>query len=389
MVLLGVSACGGDLTIAPPTASSAGSAVRADSAQRALDDLAAAVRAGRAAGDAGALVQTVTGNARRLGIRDLWLSYLDGDGGALSSAQRRRFGADAWVGTVQVTYRLTADAARTRMEVAVTFDLRHARTIVVAIGDHGRRSPLWLRGQVHVERGPGTLVVLAEADGDGSDVAPLARRAVRQVRRVIPRWHGILVVEVPATQDELESVLDAPAGTYAAIAAVTTSVDGSRVPGSPVHIFVNPNVFGTLGHSGAQVVITHEATHVATGAPFADMPTWLLEGFADYVALAHADVPVHKAAAQILQRVRRHGPPRRLPTAADLAPSAGGLGATYEEAWLACRYLAGRFGQAKLIALYRAATDGTPVPRLFEALLGISQRQFVEGWRVDLRRLAR
>ena len=31
--------------------------------------------------------------------------------------------------------------------------------------------------------------------------------------------------------------------------------------------------------------MSHEATHVATDATFASMPTWLLEGFADFVAL--------------------------------------------------------------------------------------------------------
>ena len=44
--------------------------------------------------------------------------------------------------------------------------------------------------------------------------------------------------------------------------------------------------------------MSHESTHVATDAPFATMPTWLLEGFADFVALDHAGVPVEKAAGK-------------------------------------------------------------------------------------------
>ena len=60
--------------------------------------------------------------------------------------------------------------------------------------------------------------------------------------------------------------------------------------------------------------MSHEATHVATGASFATVPTWLLEGFADYVALDDAGVPVDVAAAQALERIREDGLPDRLPT---------------------------------------------------------------------------
>ena len=63
-------------------------------------------------------------------------------------------------------------------------------------------------------------------------------------------------------------------GQYQSIAAVTTSVDGSRARRSPSHVFVNPQVFLPLRPRGAQVVITHEATHVATHAshePRADL----------------------------------------------------------------------------------------------------------------------
>ena len=56
--------------------------------------------------------------------------------------------------------------------------------------------------------------------------------------------------------------------------------------------------------------MSHEATHVATGAALSTMPTWLLEGFADYVALAHVDLPVSVTASQILGQVRKHGSAR-------------------------------------------------------------------------------
>jgi hypothetical protein len=216
----------------------------------------------------------------------------------------------------------------------------------------------------------------------------LASHALRDVAKVLPRWQGRLVVEVPADEAGLDQALDASQEQYANIAAVTTTVDGSLVPGTPVHVFLNPRVFDRLGPRGAQVVLSHETTHVATDAAFADLPTWLLEGFADYVALAHAGISVSTAASQILARIRKTGPPDHLPTAAELDPTANGLGATYEEAWLATRFIAQEYGEAKLVAFYRTVGSGEKVERAFRTVLGTSQRVFVARWQADLRELA-
>jgi hypothetical protein len=136
------------------------------------------------------------------------------------------------------------------------------------------------------------------------------------------------------------------------------------------------------------VVLSHEATHVATDASFASMPTWLLEGFADFVALDHAGIPLGTAASQILKRVRDKGAPTHLPTTGDLDPSAQALGATYEEAWTACRYLGQRYGEAKMIAFYRAVDHGASTQQAFLRVLGTTQPAFVRAWSRDLARLA-
>jgi hypothetical protein len=223
---------------------------------------------------------------------------------------------------------------------------------------------------------------------DADHYLAMATRALTDVAKVLPGWQGRLVVEVPADEAGLDRSLDADQEQYANIAAVTTTVDGSLVPGTPVHVFLNPRVFDGLGPRGAQVVLSHETTHVATNAAFADLPTWLLEGFADYVALAHAGIPVSTAASQILARIRKSGPPDHLPTAAELDPTANGLGATYEEAWLATRFIAREYGESKLVAFYRRVGAGEDVEKAFQRVLGTSQAAFVARWRVDLRDLA-
>ncbi|HSK34760.1 MAG TPA: hypothetical protein VK903_14870, partial [Propionicimonas sp.] len=210
----------------------------------------------------------------------------------------------------------------------------------------------------------------------------------RQVRRVLPDWRGPLLVEIPRSGAQLEAALQSQPEQYANIAAVTTTADGSLAPDAPVRVFVNPTVFGKLKARGAQVVMSHEAVHVATEATFTSMPTWLLEGFADYVALDDAGVPVELAAGQILARIRKDGLPRGLPTSQDLDPSATGLGATYEEAWLACRFLAQEYGADRLLRFYRTVSAGASAQEAFRSELGTTQRQFVTKWREDLARLA-
>jgi hypothetical protein len=234
----------------------------------------------------------------------------------------------------------------------------------------------------------GRALVITVGDHGPRDL-DLARQALVDVAKVLPAWHGRLVLEAPASEEQLNHVLAAPEGQYANIAAVTTSVDGSLVPGAPVHVFLNPGVFDGLGPRGAQVVVSHETTHVATDATFTtDVPTWLLEGFADYVALAHAGIPVATAASQILARIRKEGPPDHLPTAGDLDPSATGLGATYEEAWLATRFMAQKYGEARLVTLYRRVSGGLSVSDAFRRVLGTNEAAFVKRWRADVRRLA-
>ena len=49
---------------------------------------------------------------------------------------------------------------------------------------------------------------------------------------------------------------------------------------------------------------------MATGAAVSSSPTWLLEGFADYVALADVDLPVSLSASQILGEVSARAGPR-------------------------------------------------------------------------------
>jgi hypothetical protein len=385
--------CSSDEDVKPPKPSADDSSQRAEAAQHTLDQLVRALQerspdsAKRlAAPGASALLASVAANARSLDVRQLSLRYID-DGAPLTSTQSSEFGSRAWIGTVELQYAFgQVDTTPSRVETVVVFTPDGGGARIASFGDNDDRTPLWLADRLSVVRQGSTLVAVA---GDSAGRYPrLAARAVVQVRRTLPGWHGDLVVEVPRTRAELDAALRAEPDEYDDIAAVTTTEDGSLASGAPVRVFVNPDVYDKLADRGAQVVMSHEATHVATGATFVNMPTWLLEGFADYVALNHVGVPVSLAAGQILARIRKHGLPHHLPTSADLNPTANGLGATYEEAWLACRFLGQAFGQARLIAFYYAVSGGTTEKRAFRQVLGTTEGAFVVRWRADLAHLA-
>lgn len=392
-VLLGLTGCSGDTSVTPPSPPGETSSGRAASAQQTLGDLQDAVAAhdetaaaALATGDARPVLAAMARNAATLDLRDISLRLVDDQSG-LDDQESARLGRGAWAATVELTYRLADwDTQPTRVETRIVLAPVDGRELVAAVGGGDVRTPLWLTGPVTALTDARALVVAS------TDAAPRylahARQALVDVGKVLPGWRGRLVLEAPASEEQLHQALAAPAGQYANIAAVTTTVDGSLVPDAPVHVFLNPRVFDALGPRGAQVVVSHEATHVATDATLAEVPTWLLEGFADYVALAHAGIPVRTAAAQVLERVRTEGPPDGLPTAADLDPTASGLGATYEEAWLAARFIAQEHGERRLVAFYRQVSGGTSVADAFRSVLGTTEAAFVTRWRADLRDLA-
>lgn len=327
-------------------------------------------------------------NVHELGVTDLSLRFVDEQAGAISDSARRTLGRAAWVADVELGWRVEGfDEEVSQMEVALTLvDTPDGAAFGSAEAAYGKPAPLWLLTDLAVQRSRRALVAVAD-ERRLPRYVQLAQEAVRDVRAVLPRQRSRLVVEVPASQAQLDQVLDAPPAAYESIAAVTATVDGSMDRSSPVHILVNPRVFSKLGDKGAQIVMSHEATHVAVGAATATMPLWLLEGFADYVALARSDLPVSVTASQILAEVREQGPPASLPGPDEFDPSNKLLGTSYEAAWLACRLLAERYGEHRLVDFYTSVDQGRS---LEEALvdLGTTKAEFTAQWRDYLRGLA-
>ncbi len=246
----------------------------------------------------------------------------------------------------------------------------------------------WDQGRVAAVRGEHALVLgVGQSTGTLSAIAAEADRAVPAVNAAWPRpWAGRVVVLVPGSPEAMAALLGRPADTYRGMAAVTTGSTGAA-PAPADRIVVNPAGYAELSAAGRGIVLTHEATHVATRAATSDRtPLWLSEGFADWAAYrGTATTPA--AAAPALGRVVRRGElPGGLPRNEDFAFGADpeALARAYEGSWLACRTIAGRWGDAALVRLYeRAARD--PLPVALRGELGVDEPDLTRAWQQTLR----
>ncbi|UMG92052.1 hypothetical protein [Nocardioides sp. TF02-7] len=316
----------------------------------------------------------------RLRVRDLSFRYLIETGEA---------DADGWRAEVETTWRLAGfDPTAARAEIEVGF--ADGGAAVADLAGQPRLSPLWMSGSLTVHRAADTLVLVEAEAADGRTLARQARRGLGVVRDVLGRG-GRLVVEVPASPASLNAAVGADAGTYDRIAAVTAAADGSGVPDAPVHVFLNPEVYGGLDPLAAQVVMSHEAVHAVTGAPASvqTAPPWLLEGFADYVALRDVGLPETTTAAQVAEQVRTDGVPGELPGPLEFRTGGANLGAAYEAAWLVCVTLVEHGGEEALVALYDAALAGAPVEEQLRRRFGWSLTDLTRAWQDRLRAVAR
>ncbi len=135
-------------------------------------------------------------------------------------------------------------------------------------------------------------------------------------------------------------------------------------------------------------MISHESAHVALGAALTQMPLWLSEGTADWVALRRSPLPVDRLASQVLGWVRDNGGPKALPGPGAFDGSDERIGAWYEAAWLAVKHLADTYGADRLLRFYRASERAGRTDQAFRDVLGTTEKAFVRDWRSYLSSLA-
>jgi hypothetical protein len=298
---------------------------------------------------------------------------------------QRRSGGDA---EVQLRYRLKGyDTAPVTSGIAMTLAGNGGRWRIAAATDSPAQ--LWDQGPVRVARGAHSLVLGPGGEASLKAYAADVDRAVTAVTGVWgDGWARRVVVEVPGSLAGMAALLDASPTAYEGIAAVTTAeLRGSATAVPADRVVVNPEAFGELSPLGRRVVLTHETTHVATRtATTSRTPLWLSEGLADWIGYRGTGQTPKEVAPELSRDVAAGRLPDALPSDADFGNTAGGLAQSYEGAWLACRLIADRWGEAKLLALYRAAGQGATADEAMRRTLGIGLEDFTARWRAYVQR---
>lgn len=338
----------------------------------------AAAQSLAADGAARTLLQSAVANVDALDVEVRSMRFVDDDPAVTAHLAKGRFAAVA-----QMEWAVDGfDRGVAAAEVTVILRQHDGHVSVAGFGGGERPVPLWLTGGLTVRRTAGLLVAGRDA-ATVTRVEGLAVTALQEVDAALGE-HPPLVVEIPANAADVDRLLGTAPGAHSAIAAVTTPIGRDHGPRTPVHVVVNPTVLAGLGAAGAQVVMTHEVTHLATDAVHARSPLWLLEGYADHVALRDTTLPLTKTAAQIAAQVKAKGAPQALPSAAEFGSTAPHLGGLYESAWRAVEVLVAARGEGTLHELYRRTATGEPVDTALQALYGFGEGELTRRWRADL-----
>jgi len=401
-LLAGCTSAGNDPTPYPPALSTQPS--RAQRAQQVVDDFVAAARRG----DTSAAADLVSAQDEAFGGRALvWAANLQriawsqliwtvqSTEAAPTRGRATTLTGEAWLQRVTISWSLPGERQVAGEDLWLTFVDEHASDGSVATrlagdsdGPAVRTVPIWLQQPVRLLRDHQVLVLTGSDDASSwLSQASAARRAV--AKRVVAAKHDpedVLVVEVPQSRAVFEQILGVRAGSYAAVAAAAWPM-GPDTSTAPIHVVVNPEASNRLRPLGRNVLLTHEAVHVATRSPGSSAPTWLVEGYADQIAYDAYPAGAAPAEDAVRAAVREHGAPQDWPAEKDFAPDAADLDLAYDLAWTAARAIAAEGGVTTLDRFYAAADRGESVAEAADEL-GSSERSLRKQWRHDLEAMA-
>jgi hypothetical protein len=312
----------------------------------------------------------------------------------LSEARRQILGPNAWLQRAVVTWRLPGDSADVEHLVSLTFlevgvEVKVAGAIDEPPSSVGAQKPSWWLGPL-TGREHDKVTVLAGSGQSVDGWALHAQAALSDVRQELPddlgaSWNGRVVLEVPATQRDFESVLGKPARSYGSIAAVTHH---AGTGGGAIRIVVNPKA-AQLSSTALQAVLEHEMVHVATRSPDSPAPMWAEEGLAEWVSLQAQPGERSEGTDEVMARVRSGGAPRSFPADQRFQVGSSNLQVAYAEAWLACRFIADQYSEAQLGRFYAELSRGRTLDEASRSTLQVSEAALTQGWRDYLVRLAR
>lgn len=205
-------------------------------------------------------------------------------------------------------------------------------------------------------------------------------------------WPEQVVVLLPDTPDEMRALVGPNFPVDAVVAvSVADRVDNEKHTATGQRVVMSPTTADKLGIAALKIVLRHEITHIAArGSTVDGSPMWLLEGFADYVGYRESGIPLGQAAPDLNAQMITRGPPDRLPTDEEFRGSGHVLDMAYQQSMSVARFVADKFGEAKLLELYHVLAkagraSAADIDKFLQSVVGLDREQFVAAWQEYLR----
>lgn len=335
-------------------------------------------------GDATAITSTAAGgdafSATRLAALPLraWGYHVDD---VTTTADSSRFDVEA-----TLDYRLAGEPAPTSVAVSlVVADTPDGWRVESERSSDG--SLLWEVGRPTTVTGDRTLVIgVGPTPGGRPALEAWARDgddAIAAIRSAIPGgWPGRLTLVVPATSEAAAVLTGRSTESLDGLAAVTMAQapPAGRTEHRVFRVYLDTPAVTGISEQARQIVLRHEVTHVATGAPATNATAlWLEEGYAQYLGYRGSGVPLRVA----VRDLRADRLPTRPP--GDEQFSGSSAAAAYEAAHVLCVVMADRVGERGLLQVYRRTADGRSFVAAWRSVDHDGQGSLFAAWRDRMR----
>jgi hypothetical protein len=270
----------------------------------------------------------------------------------------------------------------------------------------------WLFPDLYVTKTKHVLVIGERAKRTQlRKLATTLERLAGDVRKVWPErsWNGRVVAYATTRTAFVRSWYgrtaagDSGNGGHASFVAKVVTLPRSDQPGAPgaVRMVLTPYLLKQGGRAGYEEVLRHEMTHVATAKINYGVPTWLVEGAAEYTGFVRRTA---SGALDATTTLGRHGLTRAevtstqrgtwrpvLKTGADFyRGSEQSVDAAYNSAFITCLYIADRYGERALRRLYTRSAELAGTSPLAGALVAKTEKAALrEVLRTDKARLTK
>jgi hypothetical protein len=254
---------------------------------------------------------------------------------------------------------------------------------------YGTRGQPWDGGPIEVVKSARVVAIVSADDATRAKLLlDRSEAGLSKIAKVRPSgWDGKVVLIAVQDQRIFDAYFGDSPERVAKVAAIAVPyydrvTDWHETPQyATTRVVFNPQELSAedseLSHD-----LTHEFTHAAMGpVTSAYTPRWIVEGFAEYVAYKGIAI----APSALSSALKDSDVSRGFPADGDFYSNSH----NYVTAWVACRMIAEKYGEKKLIAYYESFMRAPSADANAQATLGVNLATLTTQWQDAITKLRR